>query len=120
MPQKVGWIYMFSEVLNQEIAYHQKSGWVVCKDGTKYSPKEIELLASEKCEVPETVHWVKKQFEGDIIDITENATQPTEFNRSTTQGSTSNSGSVNENTSTPIHENTCNSSTNGQNYLDLF
>lgn len=67
--QKPGWKYIYSESLKQEIAVHLKTGWVYCKDGTKYSPLEIEVLINAKQRMPLKVHNIKKILEGRIIKI---------------------------------------------------
>lgn len=65
--RKPGWEYIYSETLNQEIACHIKSGWVYCKDGTKYSPQEINLLKAAV--IPKAVHDIKHLFDGTIIEV---------------------------------------------------
>lgn len=70
MPNKPGWLYKYSETLKQETAYHCESGWVFCKDGTKYSPTEIRQLQSAGITaLPLKIHTAKKVFEGIIVDI---------------------------------------------------
>lgn len=70
MPNKPGWLYKYSETLKQETAYHCASGWIFCKDGTKYSPSEIKRLQTAEIKaIPLKVHTVKKMLEGTIVDI---------------------------------------------------
>lgn len=69
MIKKPGWEYIYSNALNQEIAYHLGTGWVFCKDGTKYSPKEISMLMSASTHIPVKVHIVKKMFKGEVFKI---------------------------------------------------
>jgi hypothetical protein len=65
-----GFIYIKSETLNQEIALSEKSGWVFCEDGTKYSPGEIKTLdAGGNGVITLGVHNVKKVFGGEVIKI---------------------------------------------------
>lgn len=78
MPNKPGWLYKYSETLKQETAYHCESGWVFCKDGTKYSPTEIRRLQKAGiAALPLKVHTVKKVFEGIIVDIRHKQPQTT-------------------------------------------
>ncbi|EMB43572.1 hypothetical protein [Treponema denticola] len=73
--QKPGWKYIYSESLKQEIAVHLKTGWVYCKDGSKYSPKEIAMLKENKTIVTQKIHNIKKTFEGEITKIELTASQ---------------------------------------------
>lgn len=68
--QKAKWHFIYSETLNQRIAYDEISGWLFCKDGTKYSPHELTVLTGnwqEYNEIPIAVHLLKKEFAGNII-----------------------------------------------------
>ena len=38
--RKPGFVYVFSRVLNQEIALKESTGWVYTEDGTKYRSEE--------------------------------------------------------------------------------
>ncbi|MEL5718733.1 hypothetical protein [Treponema pedis] len=67
--QKPGWKYIYSESIKQEIAIHLKTGWVCCKDGTRYSPSEILMLKENKIIVTQKVHNIKKIFEGEFFKI---------------------------------------------------
>ena len=69
---KGDWQYIESESLKQVIAFDRNSGWLFCKDGTKYSPKELEKVTKNwTCgiEVPVQVHLLKKEFSGEIISV---------------------------------------------------
>lgn len=66
MKQKPGWTYKYSEELGQMIARHDRSGWVYCSDGTKYSPEEIEIIRKHGL-INKQVHEIKKAFDGEII-----------------------------------------------------
>ena len=67
MNKKPGWTYIYSEELKQNIARHDKSGWVYCEDGTKYSPEEIKKITkNHKC-ISLQAHIIKKVFNGEII-----------------------------------------------------
>lgn len=64
------WQYIESETLQQTIAFDQNSGWLFCKDGTKYSPQELAKITknwTEGLELPLSVHQIKKIFDGEII-----------------------------------------------------
>lgn len=67
--KKPGWEYIYSETLEQRVAYHLATGWLFCSDGTKYSPHELSLLRNVK--LPKCVHDVKKACEGTIVEIKE-------------------------------------------------
>lgn len=67
MARKPGWTYIYSYELQQEIAYHNATGWVYCKDGTKYSPQEVETLRKTGGIILAT-HLLKAHFEGEVID----------------------------------------------------
>jgi hypothetical protein len=65
-----GFIYIKSETLNQEIAWSEKSGWVFCEDGTRYSPGEIKVLdAGGHGAITLGVHNVKKVFGGEVVKV---------------------------------------------------
>lgn len=64
------WTYIESQSLNQTVAFDENSGWLFCKDGTKYSPKELEKITGnwkEAIELPSEVHTIKKMFSGTIV-----------------------------------------------------
>ena len=64
------WTYIQSQSLNQTVAFDENSGWLFCKDGTKYSPKELEKITKdwkEAIELPSEVHIIKKIFSGTIV-----------------------------------------------------
>jgi hypothetical protein len=67
MNQKPGWTYIYSEELKQHIARHDASGWVYCEDGTKYSPKEIQIIIKNHKLMSAKAHLIKKVFDGEII-----------------------------------------------------
>ncbi len=67
MNQKPGWTYIYSEELKQHIARHDVSGWVYCEDGTKYSPKEIQIIIKNHKLMSAKAHLIKKVFDGEII-----------------------------------------------------
>lgn len=69
-PQKAKWHFIYSETLKQRIAYDEVSGWLFCKDGTKYSPQELNLITdgfTKPHELPLSVHILKKEFGGEIV-----------------------------------------------------
>lgn len=61
------WKYIYSEELSQKIAAH-KNGWVFTEDGTKYSPREVEVLRKAGGIIKE-VHMVKRMFGGTIMEL---------------------------------------------------
>jgi len=67
---KGDWEYMQSETLKQVIAFDKKSGWLFCKDGTRYSPEELAKITKGwtcSMEFPLQVHLLKKEFGGEIV-----------------------------------------------------
>lgn len=63
------WTYIESETLGQTIAFDEISGWIICKDGTRYSPSELRKIRG--VELPLSVHLLKKEFGGTIVSVTE-------------------------------------------------
>lgn len=63
------WTYIESETLGQTIAFDEISGWIICKDGTRYSPAELRKIRG--VELPLSVHLLKKEFGGTIVSVTE-------------------------------------------------
>lgn len=66
------WTYIESETLRQTVAFDELSGWLFCKDGTKYSPQELARISknwTEGLEIPLSVHLLKKEFGGEIISV---------------------------------------------------
>lgn len=68
MLEKKGWIFLYSKILKQDIAYHLESGWVTCKDKTQYSPAEISFIAKNHGEISLLAHQAKKIFKGELAD----------------------------------------------------
>lgn len=71
-PQKAKWYFIYSETLKQKIAYDDLSGWLFCKDGTKYSPQELNIITdnfTNPQELPLAVHLLKKEFGGEIVSV---------------------------------------------------
>lgn len=66
--RKPGWYYIYSEELKQEIAYSEKTGWVFCEDGTKYSPKEIQVIKDNGGMIALAAHILKKTFGGELVN----------------------------------------------------
>jgi hypothetical protein len=67
--KKPGWVYMLWKEPNLNLAIHEKSGWVYFEDGTKYSPKELNLLRENGAQVTIELHRVKKIFSGEIVGV---------------------------------------------------
>ena len=68
------WTYIESKTLGQTIAFDEISGWIICKDGTRYSPAELRLISNNwkgAAELPLSVHLLKKEFGGTIVSVTE-------------------------------------------------
>jgi hypothetical protein len=58
--RKPGFVYVYSEILEQEIAWSKNTGIVYCQDGVKYSPAELKILHKGGAELPLAVHILKK------------------------------------------------------------
>ena len=71
------WTYIESETLGQTIALDEISGWIICKDGTRYSPAELREIRG--VELPLSVHLLKKEFGGTIVSVTEKPPRGTYF-----------------------------------------
>jgi hypothetical protein len=71
---KPGFIYIYSDLLKQEIAMSKKTGVVYCEDSgpdgkhVQYSPKELEILKAEGSALSLAVHLVKKIIGGEIVE----------------------------------------------------
>lgn len=67
---KGDWIKMYSETLKQEIAFDKNSGYLFCRDGTQYTPKELDVIREKKragVYFPLSVHIVKGVFKGEVV-----------------------------------------------------
>jgi len=74
MPErKEGFVYIKSELLNQEVAVSLKTGWVYCEDKgpdgklVSYSPAELDLLAKTGSIVTPALHNIKKIIGGTLV-----------------------------------------------------
>lgn len=57
----------YSDKLEQEIAYNQRTGVVYCSDGVQYTPQEMAIIKAHGGDYPKEVHLIKKIFDGVII-----------------------------------------------------
>jgi len=77
--RREGFIYIKSDLLNQEVAYSLKTGWVYCQDKREdgslvsYSPKELEILAKTGSVITPDIHNVKKIIGGTIVECEDRA-----------------------------------------------
>jgi len=60
-------IYVYSELFQQEYAISRKTGEVTFADGTKYSRKEIDIMVQAGVELTLAEHRVKKIIGGEIV-----------------------------------------------------
>ena len=60
-------IYVYSEVFQQEYAISRKTGEVTFADGTVYSRKEIDIMVQAGVELTPAEHRVKKIIGGEIV-----------------------------------------------------
>lgn len=66
--EKGNWIKFHSDAIQQDCAYDKTSGWLFTRDGVKYSPSELALIARSGNDCPIQVHIIKKLFEGTVVD----------------------------------------------------
>jgi hypothetical protein len=60
-------MYIYSSVLKQKIAFSNKTMTTWCQDGVKYSEEEIVII-SEICDIlPIKIHVVKKVFKNSEV-----------------------------------------------------
>lgn len=69
--RKPGFTYIYSEILQQEIAISIKTGRLYCSDGVQYSLDEINQIKKTYGEIPLEVHLLKKHFGGTIVEAGE-------------------------------------------------
>jgi predicted HicB family RNase H-like nuclease len=69
--RKAGFIYLYSDILKQEIALSEKTGVVFCADKTTYSKEEVDILDTWNLRVDGRVHRVKKIIGGEIVGFVE-------------------------------------------------
>jgi len=74
-PRNPNYVYIDSIELKQTVAYHKKTGWLICSDkydddGTfvSYSPKELAILAKDGKPLTLATHRVKQTFHGEIVE----------------------------------------------------
>jgi hypothetical protein len=71
--RKPGFIYLYSGILKQEIAFSKKNGTVYCEDGVKYSLAELAALYGNGGTLPLPVHIVKTVFkDSEVIEYAGN------------------------------------------------
>ena len=68
---KSGFIYIKSDLLKQEVAISEKTGWLFCEDGVKYSPEELQIFGKSGIPITMAVHNVKKNIGGEVVEINE-------------------------------------------------
>jgi len=66
---KPGFIYILSDELKQEVALSEKSGWLICEDGVRYSPKELSILKEANARIDIFTHRVKKIIGGEVVSV---------------------------------------------------
>ena len=65
--RKPGWIYCFSKTLEEEFAFHKKTGWVYFERGAKYSPEEIKMIKENGGTIDFETHKIKTVMKGEIV-----------------------------------------------------
>jgi hypothetical protein len=65
--RKPGFVYIYSEILKQEIAVSLKTGITYCQDKVKYTPQEMQIICEDGGTLPLQVHLIKKVFEGSEV-----------------------------------------------------
>jgi phage gp36-like protein len=76
---KPGWEYIYSNMLNREVAVNIKMGKAYCEDGTIYSLEELKIMDNAKQEITPGVHLVKKIFGGEITEFIHKETRNGQF-----------------------------------------
>jgi hypothetical protein len=73
---KPGFLYIYSDVLKQEVAWSKKTGKAFCEDkvyGTEkhveYKWSEIQMMDEAGLQIDPATHTVKKVFGGEVIRI---------------------------------------------------
>jgi hypothetical protein len=66
---KPGFTYIKSEILQQEVAFSEKTGWLYCEDGVKYSPNELLIIAEAGMVLDVLTHMVKKIIGGEVVKV---------------------------------------------------
>jgi len=66
---KPGFIYIRSDLLDQEVAFSIKTGWLFCEDGVRYSPAELEILGRNGGVLEMVVHRVKRVLGGEVVEL---------------------------------------------------
>jgi hypothetical protein len=64
-----GFVYIYSNILQQDIAVSEKTGIVYCSDKIQYSVQEIEILDESSIKISLPVHRVKRVFGGEIVKV---------------------------------------------------
>lgn len=65
--RKPGWVYVLSDVLKKEYAYHKESGWVYFEDGVKYSPEELKIICEGGGQLTPAIHNAKLLLGGEVV-----------------------------------------------------
>lgn len=68
MDKKPGWTYKFISSLNMNIAINDSTGVMYTEDKVRYTAEEQLLLKKIDYEIPLQLHYIKKIFEGQIIE----------------------------------------------------
>jgi hypothetical protein len=90
--RKPGWKYFYSELLKEEFAEHEESGYIVFEKGAIYSPEEIKIIV-ESGSFDLATHKVKTVIKGEIV----NNEQGKQVESSDTADNSHNSGKISEN-----------------------
>ena len=65
------WTYAYSDALGMRYATRNIGGVLelMTEDKVRYSAAEIALLSAQGVEIDKTTHFVKKVFEGEIVEV---------------------------------------------------
>jgi hypothetical protein len=106
MKRVPGFIYMYSEILKQEIALSNKTGIVYCQDEVQYSREEIRLISKDGGKISLDIHAIKKIFkESEVISNENKNGTGTENQGKSVEGSDIKNVADNPNTSDKIQKN---------------
>jgi len=84
--RKPGWVYCKSDILGEEFAIHESTGWVYFEKGARYSPKEIAVLSNAGAKLDMATHNVKTIIKGEIVKHGELEKPEKKIEASTVQG----------------------------------
>ena len=65
--RKPGWVYVLSDAIKKEYAFHIETGWVYFEDGVRYSPEELQIISEGCGTLTPDIHNVKLLIGGEVV-----------------------------------------------------